>query len=247
MTTLFISDLHLDPSRPAVVRAFFQFLRSQAINADALYILGDFFEVWIGDDDDSELARSVISALKHVTTSGTPVFLMHGNRDFLIGSKFLDQSGCQMLQDPTTVSLYGQPILLMHGDTLCTDDLAYMEFRAECRRKEWQSALLSQPLTERRLLATQMRAESKNANSNKAAAIMDVNQQEVQRVMQSNQTRMMIHGHTHRPAVHQVDLPSTDVNERSAVRIVLGDWHSTGWVLRYQADNSYTLEEFTID
>ncbi len=247
MTTLFISDLHLDPSRPAVLRAFFQFLQSQAINADALYILGDFFEVWIGDDDDSELAQSVIAALKHVTASGTAIFLMHGNRDFLMGTEFLDQSGCQMLEDPTVINLYGQAILLMHGDTLCTDDLDYMAFRAECRSEAWQSALLSQPLTERRILASRMRADSKEASSNKAADIMDVNPQEVRRVMQSNHVKLMVHGHTHRPAIHQVDLAPAGDSDSSAVRIVLGDWHATGWILRYQPDSSYTLEEFSID
>lgn len=246
MTTLFISDLHLDPSRPAVVQAFLQFLQSQAINVDALYILGDFFEVWVGDDDDSELAQSVVSALKHVTATGTTVFLMHGNRDFLIGADFLSQTGCHMLEDPTVINLYGQKILLMHGDTLCTDDLAYMKFRAECRSKAWQSALLSRPLAERRMLAKQMRADSKHANSNKAADIMDVNQQEVRRVMQNNHVKLMIHGHTHRPAIHPVKLAPACNQDDSAVRIVLGDWHATGWMLRYQQDNSYTLEEFAI-
>jgi len=244
MTTLFISDLHLDPSRPAVVRAFFQFLQEQAAKADALYILGDFFEVWIGDDDDSELALSVIKALKQVTSSGTPVFLMHGNRDFLIGSDFLRRSGCQLLADPSLVDLYGQPVLLMHGDTLCTDDLAYMAFRAECRSEDWQSALLSRPLTERRVLAQQMRAESKAASSNKSSEIMDVNPQEVHRVMQAHQVNLLIHGHTHRPAIHNLQDDSSD---KSAQRVVLGDWHDTGWVLYYRDDNSFTLEAFSID
>lgn len=245
MTTLFISDLHLDPSRPAVSRAFFQFLKSEVINADALYILGDFFEVWIGDDDDSELAQSVISSLRDLTASGIPIFLMHGNRDFLIGTQFLGQSGCQLLEDPTVIDLYGQAILLMHGDTLCTEDLAYIKFRAECRSELWQSDLLSRPLAERRRLAIQMRADSKEANSNKASAIMDVSQHEVLRVMQSNQVTRMIHGHTHRPAVHEFNLLETD--DSTGTRIVLGDWHATGWVLSYQSDSSYALEEFVID
>ena len=247
MTTLFISDLHLDPSRPAVSRAFFQFLKSEVINADALYILGDFFEVWIGDDDDSELVQSVISSLRDLTASGIPIFLMHGNRDFLIGTQFLEHSGCQLLEDPTVIDLYGQTILLMHGDTLCTDDLAYIEFRAECRSESWQSDLLSRPLAERRRLATQMRADSKEANSNKASAIMDVSQHEVRRVMQSNQVTRMIHGHTHRPAVHEFNLLKTDDSDSFGTRIVLGDWHATGWVLYYQPDSSYALEEFVID
>lgn len=241
MTTLFISDLHLDPTRPAVTRALVGFLAEQAPAADALYILGDFFEVWIGDDDDAELNHTVINALKQLTDCGTPVYFMHGNRDFLIGEQFCQQSGCQLIDDPTVISLYGKNILLMHGDSLCIDDTAYMTFRAQSRNKDWQTGMLSLSLEQRRALAQQMRADSQQANSNKAADIMDVNQAEVEKVMQRQQVDLLIHGHTHRPAIH-----SFTVNQQQAHRIVLGDWHQTGWVLRYCSDHNYQLDEFSI-
>ncbi len=139
-----------------------------------LYILGDFFEVWIGDDDDAELNQTIIAALKTLTSSNTPVYIMHGNRDFLIGKQFCQQTGCQLLPDPTVINLYGRNVLLMHGDTLCTDDIGYMEFRLQCRSKAWQNELLSHSIEQRRKLAKQMRADSKAANSNKAEDIMDV-------------------------------------------------------------------------
>ncbi|MEE8056607.1 MAG: UDP-2,3-diacylglucosamine diphosphatase [Pseudomonadales bacterium] len=243
MTTLFISDLHLDPSRPAVIRAFLQLLEKQAAEADALYILGDFFDVWIGDDDDAELNLHVIDALKQLTRAGTPVYVMHGNRDFLLGQRFCQQSGCQLIPDPTLVDLYGKPLLLMHGDTLCTDDIKYMEFRAQCRSEAWQTALLSHPVEKRRILAQQMRADSKAASSNKAEDIMDVNQAEVLRVLQEHHVDLLIHGHTHRPAIHEINLGSKLAN---AHRIVLGDWEQNGWLVRYHSDNSYQLEKFVI-
>ncbi len=238
MTTLFISDLHLDPSRPAVTRAFLDLLAGEARSADALYILGDFFEVWIGDDDDAELNQTVIAALNVLTSGGTPVYIMHGNRDFLIGKQFCQQSGCQLIPDPIVINLYGRDILLVHGDTLCTDDTEYMQFRQQCRSEAWQSALLSHSIEQRRLLAQQMRADSKEANSNKADDIMDVNLGEVLRMFEQHGVDLMIHGHTHRPAIHQLD--------NSAQRVVLGDWHDTGWIIRYPADGEFKLEEFSI-
>lgn len=241
MTTLFISDLHLDPARPTVTRVLLDLLAQQAPAADALYILGDFFEAWIGDDDDAELNRSVIAGLKQLTDSGTPVYIMHGNRDFLLGEQFCQQSGCQLIDDPTVVNLYGKNLLLMHGDSLCIDDTAYMAFRAQSRNKQWQAGMLALSIEQRRTLAQQMRADSQQANSNKAADIMDVNQAEVLRVMQQQQVDLLIHGHTHRPAIH-----SFTVNQQNAHRIVLGDWHQSGWVLRYHRDHSYQLDEFSI-
>ncbi len=238
MATLFISDLHLDPSRPAVSRAFLDLLSGEARSADALYILGDFFEVWIGDDDDAELNLTVIAALKDLTASGTPVFIMHGNRDFLMGKHFCQQSGCELIPDPTVIKLYGRDILLIHGDTLCTDDIKYMEFRQQCRSEAWQSALLSHTVEQRRQLAKQMRADSKEASSNKAEDIMDVNQDEVMRMLAQHDVQLMIHGHTHRPAIHQYG--------NGAQRVVLGDWHNTGWIIRYPADGQFKLEEFSI-
>ncbi|ARN75912.1 UDP-2,3-diacylglucosamine diphosphatase [Oceanicoccus sagamiensis] len=238
MTTLFISDLHLDPSRPAVTRAFLDLLAGEARSADALYILGDFFEVWIGDDDDAQLNQTVITALKALTSSGTPVFVMHGNRDFLIGELFCQQTGCQLIHDPSTIELYGQPVLLLHGDTLCTDDIKYMEFRQQCRSEAWQSALLSHTVEQRRQLARQMRADSQAASSNKADDIMDVNQAEVLRMFAQHNVSLMIHGHTHRPAIHQ--------HENNTLRVVLGDWHDSGWIIRYPSNGQFKLEEFPI-
>ncbi len=242
MTTLFISDLHLDPSRPAITRAFVQLLEQQAVTADALYILGDFFEVWIGDDDDTELNRTVIAALRQLTESGTPVYLMHGNRDFLIGTRFCEQSGCQLIPDPTVINCYGQPVLLMHGDTLCIDDIEYMAFRAESRSDAWQAALLSRSVEERRALALQMRADSKQASSNKAEDIMDVNQAEVLRVVQQHDVKLLIHGHTHRPDIHNIK-----PNDSTTQRVVLGDWGQHGWIVRYHTNNHYELEKFPIE
>ena len=242
MNTLFISDLHLDNSRPAVTRAFLQLLEQRAVAADALYILGDLFEVWIGDDDDSELNRTVIAALRQLTESGTPVYIMHGNRDFLIGEYFCRHSGCQLIPDPYLIDCYGRPLLLMHGDTLCTDDVDYIEFRAQCRSADWQRAMLSKPVEERRALARQMRADSRQASSNKAEDIMDVNQAAVVRVLQQYDVRLMIHGHTHRPAVHTVPLGSGNRQ-----RIVLGDWDHYGWLVNYPHDHNYRLEKFVID
>jgi UDP-2,3-diacylglucosamine hydrolase len=241
MSTLLISDLHLDPSRPAVTRAFLDLLEQQAPTADALYILGDFFEVWIGDDDDAPLNQTVIASLKKLTSSGTPVYIMHGNRDFLIGSLFCQQSGCQLISDPTVANLYGQPVLLIHGDTLCIDDIKYMEFRTLCRSEPWQTALFSHSVAERRQLAKQMRADSQNANSNKAEDIMDVNQNEVIRMFEQHNVELMIHGHTHRPTIHD-----HIANKNKVQRVVLGDWHESAWIIRYQSDNSFQLEEFTI-
>jgi UDP-2,3-diacylglucosamine hydrolase len=240
MTTLFIADLHLDPSRPAVTRAFLQLLEQQASSADALYILGDLFEVWLGDDDSTPLSQSVIAGLQQLTASGTPVYLMHGNRDFLLGEDFCHQSGCQLIADPSVIDCYGHRVLLMHGDALCTDDAAYMAFRAQCRTNTWQTEILSRPLEQRRALAQQMRAESKQANSNKPADIMDVNPDEVVKALRENQVSLLIHGHTHRPAVHDIQ-----IGNDSGQRVVLGDWDESGWLLRYDHDHRYQLECFS--
>jgi UDP-2,3-diacylglucosamine hydrolase len=241
MTTLFISDLHLDPSRPAVTRAFLDLLEGDAKQADALYILGDFFEAWIGDDDDAELNQQVSQALKVLTDGGVPCYLMHGNRDFLIGEQFPQQSGCQLISDPTVVDLYGKSVLLMHGDSLCTGDQEYIAFRQQVRSPQWQQAVLSRSLEERRIMAQQLRAQSKDSNSNKAEDIMDVTPEEVVQALETANTDLLIHGHTHRPAIHELQTASGE-----AKRVVLGDWLDFGWVLEYQADNQYQLKKFTI-
>jgi UDP-2,3-diacylglucosamine hydrolase len=240
MTTLFVSDLHLDDERPELTRAFLHLLQEEGQQSEALYILGDLFEAWVGDDDDSSVACTVISALRDLTGSGVPVYFIHGNRDFLVGPQFAETSGCQILPDPSVIDLYDEQVLLMHGDSLCTDDTQYMEFRGMVRSKTWQSDILARPLEERRTLARQLRENSVEAKSNKAEDIMNVNPDEVVRVMAAHGVQTLIHGHTHRPAVH-----SLRVNGREAKRCVLGDWDKHGWVLRANPGQQ-SLDSFDI-
>lgn len=230
MTTFFISDLHLHESRPQITRAFFQFLQTQAKGAEKLFILGDFFDAWIGDDDDAPLNSEVAAELKKLSDTGTSIFLMHGNRDFLLGEKFAEQAGAQIIPEYTTIDLYGEPTLLLHGDSLCTDDAQYIAFRQQVRSPQWQQQVLSQPLAARRALAAQMREKSQAMNSLKAEDIMDVNQAEVINAMKNASVKRMIHGHTHRPAIHTLD-----IDEKPAERLVLGDWHDKAWAIVAQA------------
>lgn len=224
--TLFISDLHLDPERPAITELFLDFLGHRAIRSEALYILGDLFEAWIGDDDTGPLNQAVCHGLKACATAGTPVFVMHGNRDFLLGNVFAERCGCTLLDDPVCIELYGTATLLMHGDTLCTDDTGYMSFRDTVRNPHWQQALLSKPLDERRYMAQEMRASSREQTRGKAESIMDVNRDAVERVMTENHVQRLIHGHTHRPAIHDLEVAG-----HPAQRLVLGDWYEQGSVL----------------
>lgn len=234
MHTLFISDLHLHESRPQVTRAFFQFLYTQAIHAEALYILGDFFDAWIGDDDDSELVQDVASGLHQLSELGVAIYFMHGNRDFLLGEAYASKAGMELIPDGIIIDLYGTPTLLMHGDSLCTDDVEYQQFRTMVRSPQWQQQILAQPLAARRALAAQMREKSQSMNSLKAEDILDVSPAEVIAQMEAAGVTRMIHGHTHRPARH-----SLTVSNQSAERIVLGDWHDFGWSIK--ADNN-TIE-----
>jgi UDP-2,3-diacylglucosamine hydrolase len=224
--TLFISDLHLDPERPAITELFLDFLGNRAIRSEALYILGDLFEAWIGDDDTGPMNQAVCHGLKACATAGTPVFVMHGNRDFLLGNVFAERCGCTLLEDPACIELYGTATLLMHGDTLCTDDTGYMSFRDTVRNPHWQQALLSKPLDERRHMAQEMRASSREQTRGKAESIMDVNRDAVDRVMTENHVQRLIHGHTHRPAIHDLNVAG-----HPAQRLVLGDWYEQGSVL----------------
>lgn len=225
MTTYFISDLHLLESRPAATDLFATFLGEIRREAEALYILGDLFEVWIGDDDDAPFALAMQALLKQQTTAH-PVYFVRGNRDFLIGDRFAAATGVTLLLDETVIDLYGTPTLLLHGDTLCTDDHAYQAFRQTSRNPAWQAALLAQPLSARRAFASEARAASQEAMKGKSEAIMDANLEAVQRALRQHACQQMIHGHTHRPAVH--DEQSTLVGGR---RIVLGDWYEQGSVL----------------
>lgn len=240
MTTLFISDLHLHASRPEATQAFCQFLQEQAASADALYILGDFFDTWIGDDDDAPLGDEVAQALKALSDSGTKVFLMHGNRDFLLGQKFARSAGAELLEDPTVIDLYGTRTLLMHGDSLCTRDTEYMAMRQQLRSAAWQGQILAQPLAARRAFADGLRAKSKVMNSSKPEDIMDVTPDAVEECMRDHKVARLVHGHTHRPDRHPLV-----INGQSAERIVLGDWHDYAWCLRATPEDM-TLEKWEI-
>jgi UDP-2,3-diacylglucosamine hydrolase len=224
MSTLFISDLHLCSGRPQINRCFLGFLERDARDADALYILGDLFEYWAGDDDlDDPLNAAVAAALAQLSGSSVPVFLMHGNRDFVIGEAFARASGVQLLPDPVLLNLYGQPVLLMHGDTLCTLDQEYQAFRREARSDTWIRNLLAKPLTERKAAIEALRRQSEQEKRSKAAEIMDVAPAEVEAALRRHGYPRLIHGHTHRPArhVHVVD-------GHACERWVLADWYQAG-------------------
>jgi UDP-2,3-diacylglucosamine hydrolase len=238
MSILFISDLHLEPARPDVAQAFFRFMEQQAPHATALYILGDFFEVWVGDDIQNTFINKVKDALRNLTQQGIPVYLMHGNRDFLIGQQFAEETGCQMLADPTLVDMFGHKTLLMHGDTLCTRDTDYLTFRNMVRSPLWQADFLAKPVEERAAIADNIRDISKEKTGQKQYEIMDVTLSEVEKVMTEQGVQLLIHGHTHRPAIHQLQ-----INGKTAERVVLGDWHSAGWKITFTEDG-YKLEDF---
>lgn len=229
--TLFISDLHLDGERPDITAQFLNFLEREARSAQALYVLGDLFEAWIGDDDPDPDKRRVIAALRSLTHSGVPAYLIHGNRDFLIGRRFAAETGVQLLSDPTSIDLYGKRVLLMHGDTLCIDDPDYQRLRRIVRNPIVQFILRRLTLRQRLSLAARMRAGSKahiESMDKATPQIMDVNQDEVRRTFEHQRVDFIVHGHTHRPAIHQVQL-----GDRSVTRIVLGDWYEQGSVLRW--------------
>jgi len=238
---LLISDLHLQEQRPDITRAFLDLLSGRARQAEALYILGDFFEAWIGDDAMTPFQRSICQALRQLSDSGTQVLLMHGNRDFLIGKAFCKAAGCTLLPDPCVVELAGEPVLLMHGDTLCTQDVAYMKLRRYLRNPLTLWLLRHLPLSTRHKLARKLRSESRAQTRLKASDIVDVTLDEVPRQMAAHGVRTLIHGHTHRPAVHELL-----VEGQPARRIVLGDWDRSGWVL--QADeHGLQLDSFPIE
>ena len=227
MTTLFVSDIHLDESRPAHVRDFLDFLAGEATRADAIYLLGDLFEAWIGDDEESELAASVAHALAMLRARGIPCHFMHGNRDFLLGEDYARRAGFELLPQSLVVELEGLPTLLLHGDTLCTGDTDYQRFREEVRDPQWQARFLAQPLAQRRAFANAARRESERHTTGQPMQIMDVAQAEVERVMREAGVRRLIHGHTHRAGIHAFDLDGA-----VAERIVTGDWYDRGSVLR---------------
>jgi len=225
---LLISDLHLQEERPDISRAFLDLLDGRARHAKALYILGDFFEAWIGDDGMTPFQASICQALRTLSDSGTQVFLMHGNRDFLIGKVFCKAAGCTLLRDPSVVDMGGEPVLLMHGDSLCTRDEAYMKLRRYLRNPLSLWILRHLPLSTRHKLARKLRSESKSQTRMKANDIIDVTPTEVPRIMRQHGVRTLIHGHTHRPAIHKLTLDDGSAGRR----IVLGDWDRQGWALQ---------------
>lgn len=241
MTTLFISDLHLEESRPDITGAFLRFLEEKAPGAEQLYILGDFFEAWIGDDERTPLQDQAAAALRTLSDNGTRIFLMHGNRDFLLGEDFCARSGATLLEDPTLIDLYGTPTLLMHGDSLCTADVEYQKFRAKMRNPQMQKMILSRPLEDRLQMARQLREMSMATNQGKAEDIMDVTPAEVVRIMESYNVPQLIHGHTHRPAEHTLE-----VNNQPAKRIVLGDWDKNVWWLEANPEQQPKLQKIAI-
>lgn len=224
---LLISDLHLEEQRPDITRAFLGLLDGQAREAEALYILGDFFEVWIGDDAMSPFQVSICQALRQLSDSGTNIFLMHGNRDFMLGRAFCKAAGCTLLSDPSVVQFNGEPVLLMHGDSLCTRDEAYMRMRRYLRNPLTLFVLRHLPLSTRHKLARKLRNESQAQTRMKANDIVDVTPEEVPRIMALYGVHTLIHGHTHRPAIHKLH-----VGDEPAKRIVLGDWDRQGWALQ---------------
>ena len=232
MATLFVSDLHLDPERPAATELFGRFLEGEARNAGALYILGDLFEAWVGDDDPSTAGAFVADRLRALADSGVPVSFIRGNRDFLLGQEYAERAGMTILPDPAVVMLQGEPTLILHGDLMCTDDTAYQQFRAQTRDPRWQAEFLAQPLAARLAFAAQARAASKARYgelqaSGQSEAITDVTPTTVREWFKRYGVRRMIHGHTHRPAIHDEGDGNT--------RIVLGDWYEQGSVLRVDA------------
>jgi UDP-2,3-diacylglucosamine hydrolase len=231
MASLFIADLHLDDSRPHITALFERYLAGEEVRrADALYILGDLVEAWIGDDDDAELPARIARATRAVRDAGVPVWFMPGNRDFLLGRDYAERAGLTLLEDGVVHELHGRPTLLMHGDTLCTDDVAYQTVRRQVRTPEWKANILAMPLEARRAFAAKARADSRAHTGSTMESIMDVNAEAVAQAMREAGVTRLIHGHTHRPAIHAFRLDGQD-----AQRIVLGDWYEQGSVLRIDA------------
>ena len=237
MATLFISDLHLEADRPEIGAQFLEFLAGPARTADALYILGDLFEAWIGDDDPSPYYADMKAAIRDLADSGVPVFFMHGNRDFMIGESFAREAGVTILEDPCVIELHGEKILLSHGDYLCTDDVEYQQVRAMTRNPEWQAMMLAKSVEERSAFARQAREQSQARYGTLNEEITDVNQDAVEAAIREHQVNVLLHGHTHRPAVHPFH-----VDERPVHRIVLGDWYEQGSAVEWDADGP-RLEE----
>jgi UDP-2,3-diacylglucosamine hydrolase len=238
LATLFISDLHLDSKTPHITDLFLTFLKTQTHNVDALYILGDLFEVWIGDDDRNLFAQKISQAL-HTFSQHIPIYFMHGNRDFLLGEQFAQVCGMQLLSDPTKIDLYGVPTLLLHGDSLCIDDVAYQQIRKKTRDPIFQQKILNKPLWLRKMMAKYYRAKSRRHNQQTQYKLMDVNQSEIEKLVNEYQVQLLIHGHTHKPTLHYFQLEG-----RWIEHIVLSDWHAQSNVLICSPDGEKRLVYF---
>jgi len=237
---VFISDLHLAPERPEIIDLFIRFSNDVASTADALYILGDFLEVWWGDDDPAIGYREVFECLAELATKkNTDIFLMHGNRDFMIGNELAERCHFKLIDEPLKISIHGRDALLMHGDTLCTDDIQYQQFRQMVRNPQWQKQVLCKTLEERLQLAKSIREQSKKSTTEKHEYIMDVNQDATDRAFIENNVDLIIHGHTHRPAIHHKRINGVDTT-----RIVLGDWYEKGSYLRINDSSQFTLQTY---
>lgn len=236
MTTLFISDLHLHPARPAVTDCFIRLLEEWRESADALYILGDLFEVWIGDDDPDPHHRRIIESISRFTSAGPECFFARGNRDVIIGRRFCADTGSQLLDETTVIDLYGTRVLVSHGDELCTDDHAYQRFRRQARSPTWRALFLALPLSARHYLAQRLRRRSQADTALKPEEITDVSTEAVAAAFAEHRVTTMIHGHTHRPAIHELEL-----FRKPRTRIVLGDWYKQGSVLHWD-ETGYRLE-----
>ena len=233
---LFISDLHLDAGAPGAVAQFLQFLRGEAHEADALYILGDLFESWIGDDDDEPVRNTICAALREYTDRETPCYVIRGNRDFLLGPRFEQRSGCRLLPDPVLLEAGDLRVVLSHGDLLCTEDHGYQQFRHFTRKPGVQRHFLALPQLTRRALAAKARAGSRAHTQGMPERIMDVTPDAVAAMLRAGAADLLVHGHTHRPAVHQLQ-----VDGRNATRIVLGDWYEQGSALAVYTDARYEV------
>lgn len=242
---LFISDLHLEESRPDITDALLAFLNRNKASCGALYILGDLFETWIGDDDRSTLSDTVADALTEFQQAGSSIYLLHGNRDFLIGNEYANRCGASLIHDSTVINSPAGPILVLHGDDLCTDDIEYLQFRDLVRQPTWQQEFLSKPLPERRAFAEQARQQSKNATASKDNSIMDVNAGAVEKRLIEQGQSLMIHGHTHRPQVHELQLSHPVAGSHEARRVVLGDWDKNGWFIEVSSEG-LKLEQFPL-
>ena len=240
MTTLFISDLHLSNCRPAITDCFLTFLEESAARIEALYILGDLFEAWIGDDAADPQQQLIAAALKRFTDSGKPCYFTHGNRDFLVGNRFCIETGVQVLAEATVIDLYGEKVLLMHGDTLCTDDYRYQLFRRVVRNSWLHALYFAIPISTRRAIVSGIRKSSATEVAIKPEQITDVNQHTVETTMREYGVTKLVHGHTHRPAVHDFSL-----DQQPASRIVLGDWYTQGSFLEWNPDG-FSLQSLPI-